>query len=183
MLREIANIVMYAGMALSMIGGARWPGPSWGVVAAGLALIGVGIGIRRAAGAPSLDEHAPDAAGKPARTGTLTDALTLVQQGVDELAAAAATMPLDDVKKRVEELNWLGVERLGAAQEVIIARVGFATYAEVMAPLATAERWLHRAWSAAADGHRPECLASLQTARGFAAEAAQLGLEKLAAVR
>jgi hypothetical protein len=183
MLREIANWVMYVGMAVSMAGGATWPGPSWAVVLGGLALIGVGIGIRRAAGVPGLDENAAEAAGKPPRTGTLSEALGVVSEGVAELSAGAPTMDLEAIKKRVEELNWLGPERLGSAQEIIIARVGFAAYAEVMAPLATAERWLNRAWSAAADGHRPECLASLQTALTFAREAAQVGQEKLAQVR
>jgi hypothetical protein len=58
--------------------------------------------------------------------------------------------------------------------------VGFASYAEIMAPLATAERWLYRAWSAAADEHRPEVLASVKTAITFADEALKQGKDKLA---
>ena len=64
-------------------------------------------------------------------------------------------------------------------QEAIAAHVGFATYAEVMAQLASAERWLYRAWSSASDSHRKECIQSLKIAAPFAREAAALGKGKL----
>ena len=72
----------------------------------------------------------------------------------------------------------IGQEFARVAQEAIAAKVGFSVYAEVMAPLAACERWLNRTWSAAADGHRPECVHSLQTALVFAREAAALAQQR-----
>jgi len=174
---------MYAGMAAAMYGGAQWPRPAWGVVAVGLAIIGGGVALRRAAGAPQIESSggATDAR-KPPRVGSLVDALGALSSGIEALADQGESLDLEAIKTRVEELVWLGPERIGAAQEAIAAKVGFGVYAEVMAPLAAAERWLHRSWSAAADHHRPECVFSLKTALSFAREAEALGKERFASL-
>lgn len=176
-LRTVSDWVMYTGMAISMYGGAQWPRPSWLVVAVGVVIVFVGVIIRRRAGAPML--HAEEIHGsdlrRPARTGTLIDALGALRDGIQKLHIEGANETLEVLKGRIEELLWIGPERVGGSQEAIAAKVGFAVYAEVMTPLAASERWLNRAWSAAADGHRPECLASLVEALDFAKEAEELG--------
>lgn len=181
-LRASSDWVMYAGLALSMYGGATWPRPSWPLVAGGLVLTLVGVALRRTAGAPTLEveQTRGDDPRRPPRQGTLVDALAVLCRGVEDLHTAAPRAELGPLKDRIEELLWLGPERVGGAQEAIAARVGFASYAEVMAPLAASERWLNRAWSAAADGHRPECVASLAEALSFAREAEALGRERFA---
>lgn len=178
-LRTGSDWVMYAGMAVAMYGGAQWPRPAWGIVAAGIAVIGGGVAMRRAAGAPKLEsgEGSGDTRRAP-RKGTLIDALVELTAGVEALSAESESAALEAIKARVEDLVWIGPERVGAAQEAIAAKVGFSVYAEVMTPLATCERWLNRAWSAAADGHRPECTASLQTALTFAREASALAQQR-----
>ena len=179
MLREGAIWTMYLGMAISMVGGATWPRPTWLVVVGGVLVACVGVAMKRAAGAAPPDEGGVGDGSKAPRTGTLEDALEQMAAGAEELAAQGEGLDFEAIKKRVEELNWLGPERIGAAQESIAATQGFAVYAEVMAPLATAERWLYRAWSASADGHRPEVVRSLKTAAPYAREAATLGKGRL----
>src|SRR5690606_22380442 len=72
-------------------------------------------------------------------------------------------------------LNALIVERIGALQKTqmpafidlrpkLISAFGMAGYARLMDAYAAAERQLNRAWSAAADEHEPEAVASLQRA-------------------
>lgn len=178
MLREVAQWVMYAGMGVAMVGGATWPRPSAPLVAAGIAVIAAGILLRRRAGAPTV-EHSVAAGSRPERRGTLAEGIADAARATRELADQAETLTLEAIKERVEGVNWLGAERLGAAQELVAAREGFAVYAEVMAPLATSERLLYRAWSAASDGHRPEVVASLRASAGYAEEAAELAREKL----
>jgi len=183
-LRSSSSWVMYLGMAICMYGGARWPRPAWPFVAAGLVVILVGIALRRSAGAPTLEVeqiHSSDLK-RPRRTGTLVDALSALVQGIERLHGEGPDAELAAIKDRIEELIWLGPERVGSSQEAIAAKVGFAAYAEVMAPLAASERWLNRAWSAAADGHRPECLSSLAEALAAAREAEALSRERFHAL-
>lgn len=170
---ELAMWVLYAGMAVAMVGGATWPSPSFPVVGAGIALVTVGIVLKRRAGAPPLDDT-PATSATAERKGTLRDGVRDAAEGIRELAGAASAMPLEAIKTRIEQLQHLGPDRVAESQEAIVARVGFAKYADVMAPLATAERLLYRAWSAATDGHRPECLRSLADAVPHAEEAMKI---------
>lgn len=181
MLREIADWVMYVGMGISMAAGATWPRPSWGGWGVGLAVIAVGVVLRRKAGAPSLHEvHAPGEAGDDdAPRGSLEQSIAWFAKGVGELAKSAPEQPFEAIKQRAERLVRGGPERVGNAQEALAAKIGFATYAEIMAPLASAERWVNRAWSAAADEHRPECVSSLEQAAAFAREAEALSRGKI----
>ncbi|MBI2373412.1 MAG: hypothetical protein HYV07_05380 [Deltaproteobacteria bacterium] len=166
--------VGYVGMAMAIIAGALWPSPSWGLMGAGLLILVGGIGIKRKAGAPPIEEGVA-AAARVARTGTLADGVKAMAEGVRVLGTKAPTIHLEQVKSGIEDLIYLGPARLGEAQEAVSARLGFPAYAEVMGPLATAERLLYRAWSAAADGHRPEVLASLKEAQPYADQAADAG--------
>jgi uncharacterized oligopeptide transporter (OPT) family protein len=179
MLRELSKWTMYAGLGFAMVSGATWPMPSWPMVGVGLVVIAAGIVMKRMAGAPTLDEHGAQAGEKPARTGTLPEGIAAAADAIAVLAKEAETADFEHVKKRAEEIIWLAPERLGQSQEVLAARVGFPVYAEVMAPLATTERLLYRAWSAASDGHRPETIASLLAAIPHAREAAELAKAKL----
>jgi hypothetical protein len=183
-LRSASDWILYAGMAVTMYGGAQWPRPSWPAVAAGVLVALGGIAARRRAGAPALEVEPLDASSsrRPPRAGTLRDALADLVHGMENLSMESQHMEFSAIKDRVEELLWLGPERVGASQEAIAAKVGFAAYAEVMAPLAASERWMNRAWSAAADGHRPECVASLTEALSFAREAEALGRERFASL-
>ena len=181
MLRDLSKWTMYLGLGVAMVAGATWPSPTWAGVAVGLAIVGAGIAMKRAAGAPTIEEHADVGGEKPPRTGSIEDALEHVAREVEALAGEAVSADFEAVKKKVEGLIWLGPERLGQAQEAVAARIGFAAYAEVMAPLATAERLMYRAWSAATDGHRPETINSLSAAVPYAKEAASLAKGKLGA--
>lgn len=163
--------IAYAGVLIVMIGGATWPHPMWAVIGAGLAVIGLGIVVKRKAGAPPIDAHEGATRGRAARTGTLREAVAETTKQIKDLSAAAPKMHLEEIKQKVEDIIYIGPDRVGEAQLAITARVGFPAYAEVMGPLATAERLLYRTWSAASDGHRPEALRSLQEAIPWSEEA------------
>lgn len=182
LLRKTNAWVMYAGMTVSMVGGATWPRPTWAIVAGGLVIVGAGIVMKRLGGVGPAEEHGGegDSAKRPPRNGNLKDALGELTRETQALSEQAEEMDFEAIKTKVEALIWIGPERFGQSQEVIAAKVGFPTYAEVMAPLASAERQLYRAWSAAADGHRPECVASIASALSFAKEAEEVGVGKLA---
>jgi len=173
----------YVGMAIAIVSGAYWPDPRWGMMAIGLVVLGAGIVVKRKAGAPPLDRETHARGQLAERSGSLTEGIRATATGARELAELAPTLHLEEVKRRVEDLVHLGPARLGEAQEAVSARVGFAHYAEVMGPLAIAERLLWRAWSAASDGHRPESVASLLEAIPYAEQAAAIADRLLAAVK
>lgn len=52
-------------------------------------------------------------------------------------------------------------------RQVLLSRLGAASYAAVMTEFASGERYLNRAWSAAADGYVDEVAASIQHAGRF----------------
>jgi hypothetical protein len=59
-------------------------------------------------------------------------------------------------------------------REAIANRFGPLAYAEVMTEFASGERYLNRAWSAAADGYVDEVADCIQHADGFLREACEL---------
>ena len=179
--QRLALWLQYVGLAISMAGGAPWPRPNWLVVLGGLAIVAVGIAWKR-----SADKHDPRMAegahgeGAP-RTGSVKaarEALPLTVTDAKALLTAAESEHLAKVATTIDELQQKGTEVVAAAQDALVRAYSFPQYSTVMTPLATGERWLYRAWSAASDGHRPEVLASLKTALPYL-EDAQAALEKL----
>ena len=180
--QRLALWLQYAGLALSMAGGAPWPRPNWLVVIGGLAVVALGIVWKRSADKrdPRLAEGAHGEGG-PARTGSVQsarEALPVMLTKVRALIASIETAKLGDVAATIETLQQNGTEAVAAAQDALVRAYSFPGYSTVMTPLATGERWLYRAWSAASDGHRPEVIASLNTALPYLEEA-QTALEKL----
>jgi X-X-X-Leu-X-X-Gly heptad repeat protein len=167
--------ISYVGMTLVMIAGATWPAPEWRGIALGILIVVAGIVVKQRAGAPPIElSEGAAVSARVARSGNLLEGVKEMVSGVTQLAAGAQELALQAIKERVEDLNYLGPDRIAEAQEALAARIGFTGYAEVMAPLATAERLLNRAWSAATDGHRPECVRALSEAVAYAKEAEQV---------
>jgi hypothetical protein len=180
---QVASWIQYLGLAIAMLGGAPWPRPNWWVVAAGLVVVSVGIALKRAADRRD-PRHAPGD-GEGVREGSIpaaAAALPAMLTQVRALAAEAATRPLEELAAQVEQLQQRGTEQVAAAQDAFVRAHGFPGYARVMGPLASGERLLYRAWSAASDGHRPETVASLEAALPYLEEALE-ALESLTGVR
>ena len=165
-MKTAAPWVLYVGMLLTMVGGAPWPRPRWALVGAGLAVIGAGIAMTRRAAARGGAEGT--AAGSVHAAG---EALAGLLGRVQALRARASTESLEAIAREVEALQTTGVEVVAASQEDFVRAHGFLRYASVMGPLATGERLLYRAWSAASDGHRPEVESALGQAEPYVAEA------------
>ncbi|MGI9471317.1 MAG: hypothetical protein ACR2NZ_07300 [Rubripirellula sp.] len=60
------------------------------------------------------------------------------------------------------------------ARQSLVKRYGMNTYAEVMTEFASAERFLNRAWSAAADGYVDEVRSSIERSNGHLGNARKL---------
>ncbi len=168
-LRIIATWTLYLGMAITMVGGARWPSPAWWNVVLGIAVVGVAVLLHRLAA-----KAAPK--GDGVAIGTAASAYRALDTMVVELEALrerASSAELGEVAKALEGFQARCVETVSAAQDDLVRVHGFVRYAAMMAPLATAERLMFRAWSAASDGHRPEALTSIGDAIAHADQAAK----------
>lgn len=171
--KDIATWVLYAGLTVTMIGGASWPSPRWLIVGVGLAILVAGVFVKKQA------DHAVPSAGEGhgapgGAKGTVAAARVLLPElvtAVKELDETLATRELAAVAEVIDTLQTHKVGAISDAQEDFVRRHGFASYATMMAPLATAERLLYRAWSAASDGHRTETRNAIHDAIPYLEEA------------
>lgn len=171
MARAWPTWLLYAALAVTMVGGASWPRPSAAVVGAGVGLLLLGVFLkRRVDRAAGAEDDARSAAAASGGGGLpLRETLGAMREGVEALRVRSGeeAVALGALADDIEALRAKTVGPWVAAQEGLVRRRGFAAYAAVMGPLSTAERFMYRAWSAASDGHREECEASLAQAEPY----------------
>ncbi|NJE05522.1 cell division protein [Thermococcus sp. M36] len=146
MKKLIGNVLLTAGLVAGSITAARIP-PMWGGLAVSLAVMGVGIFLRR--------QGAKEELHRAAQTGTggvrelerlLADAIARLENVLDAPADEAHA----ELTKILEELD----EFAEKAQPLRIE--GLMTYGTIMSVFSRGERALNRAWSAFADGYEKE---------------------------
>lgn len=76
----------------------------------------------------------------------------------------------EEVKARIEALQFEAFEPIVEARGRIQARFGIADYAELFSPFSSAERRVNRSWSALVDNHWPEARDSMGIAAAHMAE-------------
>jgi GAF domain-containing protein len=157
--KTFGALLVAAGTVVGSLGGAHLPQASVGIVAAGLALLGVGAWLLRRT-------PAGDAAGAGDGSGTasVADGLRALSARLEPLVAELDSRSLEQVCEAVAELHRELIQPLVEAGPGELARLGSARFARVFGALAASERQLARAWSAAADEHRDETAASLARA-------------------
>lgn len=88
------------------------------------------------------------------------------------LRAEASQLDTTTLMQRVDALLDEYILPIGEARQGLIDRFGMEKGAEILVTLAFGERMLNRVWSAAADGHLPEALSSLEESADALQEAA-----------
>ena len=91
--------------------------------------------------------------------------LAQLQQPMQQLCQDAPALDSQALRQRLDQIVDRYVLPFSAARNTVIHRLGIQRGAELLIEFALGERLLNRAWSAAADGHLPEAVASLQEAR------------------
>jgi hypothetical protein len=144
----------------------RWTGKTW--FALGFVGLIVGAGLVRAArrSATALGAAAVSAAAHEL-------AIENMQRAVRELNASSLRGGelLREIMARIGEVQKRDMPAFVAARAELVASLGLSGYAQLMDSFAAGERAMNRAWSAAADGHETEAMASLQRAEVLLTEA------------
>ena len=144
---------------------------AWGPYAgcAGAMVLGLVL-LRRATSSGEVREKATESVAVLERT---------VEALCAKLAALASSFTDAEVRELPQRLDAELLEDLGLFaehREGLIRRFDLTTYADVMSAFAQSERYVNRAWSAAADGYVDEVRRSLEIARGeMEAARAKLG--------
>ena len=147
----------------------KWATIPWLWYAASMAVGIVGVAMLRHA---KRADHADDAK---------TDAeYSVVQQSLAKLCSAVETLCRESPKLPSEVLHFIDDQcaepfsEFAEARQSLVKRFGLSVYADVMTEFASAERYVNRSWSAAADGYIDEVTASLNRANQHLGNAREL---------
>lgn len=154
MKRALSLALLVLGTIVGTLGGAHLPSASWSVVGAGLVLLAAGAVVGRRSGGARATAAA--AAERDAIA-----ALVAAPASVDALSADAPSLALSDLRRRIDRLDVDVLQPIAEASPLLLPVLGASLFAEVFSAFASGERQLARAWSAAADGHSEEALASV----------------------
>ncbi len=159
MLRTAAIAFLVIGTIVGALGGAHLPTACPWIAGTGLLILAAGAAMLRLSRRSSASGETGTGPGGTA--GEALETLAKLPAPVAELSENAADLPLDEIRDRIGEISKDYLQPIADAAPSLLLHLGSRDYAEVMSAYATGERLLHRAWSAATDNHRDECLASL----------------------
>jgi hypothetical protein len=164
----------FIGAAFASVSHLEQPDDKWGTIAwvwyAGSMAVGI-IGVAMLRHTKRAD-HADD---------EKTEAeYSVVQQSLAKLCSAVQTLCQESPKLPSQILHLIDQQcaepfsDFAEARQSLVKRFGLSVYADVMTEFASAERYVNRSWSAAADGYIDEVTASLNRANQHLANAREL---------
>jgi hypothetical protein len=135
-----------------------------------LVVVGAIIGrkaVRAEAAGTGGGKKGPEAVDFGALIKSLKAEITELAKGMGETPEAGQ---IEQVKSRIEALQFEAFEPIVEARGRIQVRFGIADYAELFSPFSSAERRINRSWSALVDNHWPEACDSMRIAANHLAE-------------
>lgn len=158
---KIAAIALLViGTIVGALGGAKLPSADPLIAGAGLLLLAAGAALLRL----SKGGGGAEAVARDDEAAAALRSISTVPREAAELARDASKLELPQVIERINRINAAHLQPVGDATPTLLDNLGSRIYAELMGSYASGERLITRAWSAAADDHRPECLTSLERA-------------------
>ena len=160
-MRQIGIALMWIGflsaafVAMRQLGTVEWVPFA---LCAAVGVLGVVL-IRRTAAA-----GASDTAKVTADLATLESRLATANERLSDLLARRDRVDVYEVRHEIDGKLSEPLDEFAEARESMIHGLGMDRYAAVMDRFARGERFVHRAWSASADGYVDEVWASLETA-------------------
>lgn len=147
----------------------KWSTIPWFAYVLSMAVGVVGIALLRAAKrADHTDEEKTEAEYSIVRS-SLETVVTIVER-----MRLGNHQSLGDVVRCIDDECVLPLANFAESRQALVKRFGMSTYAEVMTEFASAERYINRSWSAAADGYVDEVKKSLDRASAHLRKATEL---------
>lgn len=161
-MRSLALLLVTAGFLVGAYQAVRTEeGLAVPAYVAALALGAVGVALLRWHARKTASAAATVAAGMS----ELHERIGRLAENAKAFERDAATLPVDDFRKRVEQVFADDLAGFAERRETITVRHGLQAYADVMSPFASAERHLNRVWSASTDGYIDEARTYVTRAR------------------
>ncbi len=177
-MRPLGHILLWAGFLAAAFWSVfqlelpdnKWMTIPWLWYALSMAVGMSGVVLLRAAARSDRDDHQATEAQYSAIQVSLRQLVTVVQN----LCEHEGEVQPAEVIRRIDHECVEPFADFADARNSLMKRFGLQTYADVMTQFASAERYVNRAWSAAADGYIDEVSASLDRAREYLQQAEQL---------
>jgi hypothetical protein len=164
-MQKMALALIVLGTVVASVGGARLPEADWWVSGLGLLVLVAGGVVLR------LSTRRVEAS-----AGISGEQVVAALRGLpDELEAICAEveqLQLAEVTERLSGLEVKYFRPIADGAPLLLGAMGAGRFAEVFGVYASGERLVARAWSAAADHHRPEATAALRSGSARIREAA-----------
>ena len=155
--------LLVIGTIVGSLGGAKLPKVDWVIAGVGFGMLAIAIVLLRMSAAKDRKERAT-ADGADPREDPLGAIRTLPKR-LDVIVEEAASQPLKTLIEKLSELDTELMSPIADGAPRLLGTLGAQRFASIFGDYASGERWLTRAWSAAADQHRPEALKALERAR------------------
>ena len=146
----------------------KWSTIAWPQYVVCLAVGAAGVAILRATRGANLDESMSEAEYTNVR-----ESIDTLCKVVDRMVASDERVPSQVVQTIDDECSE-PLARFAESRTAIIQRSGLDAYAKVMTEFASAERYINRTWSAAADGYIDEVDRSLNRVQQHLGRAKEL---------
>ncbi|MCP4886416.1 hypothetical protein N9D23_10145 [Rubripirellula sp.] len=166
-MRLTGHVLMWGGFLVGAfyslsyleVADSKWSTVPWAKYFAGIGLGIVGVVLLRVTG----QKLEGDEESHEAKFSVLCENLSEVISSVSEMASQKNHDPAK-VLNQIDNECAEPLSEFANARQALVRRFGMSVYAEVMTEFASAERYINRCWSAAADGYVDEIRDCLQKA-------------------
>lgn len=155
-MRNLGIVLLVLGTIVGSLGGAKLPTANWAVAGAGFAMLVAALVLlrwpKKGDGTKSAD--APEKVVIPL--------LRELPKEIEAIRLEAEDLELPALLERLGKLDREFLQGISEGSPALLSSLGPQRFADVFGQYASGERLLARAWSAAADHHRPEALDALE---------------------
>jgi hypothetical protein len=148
----------------------KWPTVNWTWYGLSLVVGVIGVVLLRRSSKSSITESARVSEEYAILTGSLAE----LRQRIGELKTNLQKLDPHDVVEFIDEKCAEPFSDFADARNALIQRFGLPAFAEIMTQFASGERYLNRAWSAAADGYMHEASDSINRSHAHITRASEL---------
>lgn len=166
-MRYLGHLLLWVGFlaaAFVSVSQLEQAASKWATIPWGWYGVSMGVGIIGIALLRTANRHLDaDQARTDAEYSVIQQSLARLAGIVEQLCENRHHVP-SEVLRCIDDQCVEPLSDFAEARQALVKRYGLAVYAEVMTEFASAERYINRSWSAAADGYVDEVTASLNRA-------------------